>query len=138
MVRRLIDTYVRMYGKILESAEKMDIHTLDQACDNIDRTVGYIRKIIIKIPTIVDTKRKKVLKNEYEFHQKKKERKKYPLTGFYGYKVLVILSKSGSYHKSLEESCMVKYRSDNTRRIKTQDFGENKYSKNIGDNTIRF
>ena len=76
MVRRLIDTYVRMYGKILESAEKMDIHTLDQACDNIDRTVGYIRKIIIKIPTIVDTKRKKVLKNEYEFHQKKKEREK--------------------------------------------------------------
>ena len=33
---------------------------------------------------------------------------------------------------------MVKYRRDNTRRIKTQDFGENKYSKNIGNNTIRF
>ena len=66
MVISLIEAYARMYVKILDSAEKIDIHTLDQACDNIDRTVGHTRKIIIKIPTIVDTKIKIDLKNKHE------------------------------------------------------------------------
>ena len=74
MIRRLIETYVCVYGKKLESAEKIDIHTLDQTCANIDRTVGHIRKIIIKIPTIVDRKRKIQLKNEYEKDKRLRER----------------------------------------------------------------
>ena len=89
MVRRLMESYVRVYGKMLESAEKIDIHTLDQTCANIDKTVGHIRKIIIKIPTIVNRKRKIDLKNKYkkdkglqELRRKKKENiKKYRLIG---------------------------------------------------------
>ena len=75
MVRRLIETYFRMYMKILESAEKIEIHTLDQTCANIDRTVGHIRKIIIKIPTIVEKKRIIELKNEYEKDKRLRERR---------------------------------------------------------------
>ena len=75
MVRRLIETYFRMYMKILESAEKIEIHTLDQTCPNIDRTVGHIRKIIIKIPTIVEKKRIIELKNEYEKDKRLRERR---------------------------------------------------------------
>ena len=34
----------------------MDIYALDRSCADIDNTVGYIRKIIIKIPSIVENK----------------------------------------------------------------------------------
>ena len=34
----------------------MYIYALDQACADIDRAVGYIRKIIIMTPTIIDKK----------------------------------------------------------------------------------
>ena len=34
----------------------MDIYALDQACADIDKTIGYIQKIIIKIPSIVEEK----------------------------------------------------------------------------------
>ena len=32
----------------------MDIYELDQVCVDISRDVGYIRKIIIKIPCIIE------------------------------------------------------------------------------------
>ena len=34
----------------------MDIYALDQPCADIDKTIGYIQKIIIKIPSIVEKK----------------------------------------------------------------------------------
>ena len=59
---------------MLESAEKMDIHPLDQTCANINRTVGHIRKIIIKISTIIDRKRKIDLKKIYEKELRQKRK----------------------------------------------------------------
>ena len=49
------------YGNIIEGAGEMDIYSLDQACADIDRAIGYIRKIIIMIPSIAE-KRKLVLR----------------------------------------------------------------------------
>ena len=31
----------------------MNIHLLEQPCDSIDRDIGHIRKIIVKIPYII-------------------------------------------------------------------------------------
>ena len=93
MIRRLTETYVRVYGKMLESAEQIDTHTLDQTCANVDRNVGNIRKIIIKIPTIVDRKRKTDLKNKYEkdkrlqeLRRKKKKKREKNIVGLVFYR----------------------------------------------------
>ena len=56
----------------------MDIYALDRACANIDMTVEHIRKIIIKIATIVERKRIIELKNKYE--KDKRLRELYPKT----------------------------------------------------------
>ena len=49
----------------------MDISSIDQACANIDNTVGYIRKIIFKTPSIVEkieeNINEKIKKEEKEF-----------------------------------------------------------------------
>ena len=37
-------------------AGEMDIYALDQACADIDKTIGYIRKIVNKIPSIAEKK----------------------------------------------------------------------------------
>ena len=54
MVRRLIETNIHKYENIIKGAGEMDIYSLDQACADIDRTIGYIQKIIIMIPSIVE------------------------------------------------------------------------------------
>ena len=61
MIRRLIENNMHKYGNIIEGAGEMDIYSLDQACADIDRAIGYIRKIIIMIPSIAE-KRKLVLR----------------------------------------------------------------------------
>ena len=54
MVERLIEINYRKYENIIRGAEEMDIYLLDQACADIDKTVGYIRKIKIMMPGIVE------------------------------------------------------------------------------------
>ena len=54
MVRRLIETNVHKYENIINGAGEMDIYALDQACADIDKTIGYIRKILIMIPSIAE------------------------------------------------------------------------------------
>ena len=54
MVRRLIETNVHKYENIINGAGEMDIYALDQACADIDKTIGYIRKILIVIPSIAE------------------------------------------------------------------------------------
>ena len=54
MVRRLIETNVHKYENIIGGAGEMDIYALDQACADIDKTIGYTRKIIIMISSIVE------------------------------------------------------------------------------------
>ena len=54
MVRRLIETNVHKYENIINGAGEMDIYALDQACTDIDKTIGYIRTILIVIPSIAE------------------------------------------------------------------------------------
>ena len=82
IIRILIETNVRKYVNIIKDAGEMVIYTLDQAFADIDKTIGYIRKIIIMIPSIVE-------------------------------------KKNIIYHKKRVST------------IVSQDFGGNKYSKNI-------
>ena len=56
LIRRQIETNVQKYENIINGESEMDIYALDQACANIDKTIGYIQKIIIKIPSIVEKK----------------------------------------------------------------------------------
>ena len=76
MVRRLIDTNVHKYEKIIEGAGEMDIYAINQACANIDKAVGYTRKIVIMIPPIIDKKVKKVMEKNYECRKLLLERKR--------------------------------------------------------------
>ena len=54
MVRRLIMANIHTYKNIIKGAGEMDIYALDQACADIDKTIGYTRKIIIMIPSIAE------------------------------------------------------------------------------------
>ena len=54
MVAELISINIRKYLVILNNAHKMDIYELDQACYDLDKNTGYIRKVIIEIPRIID------------------------------------------------------------------------------------
>ena len=58
MVRRLVEDNIHKYENIINGVEEMDIYALDQACADIDKTIGYIRKIMIMIPSIAEKKMK--------------------------------------------------------------------------------
>ena len=42
----------------------MDIYAIDQACADIDKTIGYIRKIVIEISSIAEKKWKQIKKKK--------------------------------------------------------------------------
>ena len=56
IVRRLIETNARKYVNIIKDAGEMDIYALGQACADIDKTTGHIRKIIIMINYLINDK----------------------------------------------------------------------------------
>ena len=56
MVRRLIETNVHKYENIIKGTGEMNIYALDQACADIDKTIGYIRKVITMISSITEKK----------------------------------------------------------------------------------
>ena len=58
MIRRLIEVSIPRYENTIKDAGEMDIYALDQACTDIDKTIGYVRKIIIMIPSITEKKMK--------------------------------------------------------------------------------
>ena len=60
MVRGLIEANMRKYERIIENAGEMDIYSLDHAWADIDRTIGYIRKIIIMIPSMLNKIEEKI------------------------------------------------------------------------------
>ena len=51
----------------------MNVYALDQACADIDKTIGYIRKVITMIPSITEKKMKidmiKKMKKEKYFRK---------------------------------------------------------------------
>ena len=71
MVRILIETNIHKYDRIINNAGEMDIYSLDQACADVDRTIGYIRKIIIMIPSILKKQKKKQKKKKKNSVKKK-------------------------------------------------------------------
>ena len=70
MVRILIETNIHKYERIINNSGEMDIYSLDQACADIDRTIGYIRKIIIMIPSILKKMEEKI-EEEKKLREKK-------------------------------------------------------------------
>ena len=54
MVERLIEINYRKYENIIRGAEAVDIYALDRVCADIDKTIGYIQKIKIMMPSIVE------------------------------------------------------------------------------------
>ena len=73
IIRRLIETNMHKYENIVKGPREMDIYALDHACADIDKTIGYIRKIIIKIPSIVEKKVKidTIKENENRYDKRK-------------------------------------------------------------------
>ena len=45
MIRRLIEVSIPRYENIIKDAGEMDIYALDQACADINKTIGYIQKL---------------------------------------------------------------------------------------------
>ena len=86
MVRRLIETNIHKYENIIEVAGEIDIYSLDQACGDVDRTIRYIRKIIIVIPSIVEKmkeeNRKKRLRKRLDEIRRKSLRKRTAIQNF--------------------------------------------------------
>ena len=83
MVRRLIETNMQKYERIIKCAGEMVIYALDRFCADIDNTFGYIRKIITEIPSIVENKyrynmikenEKRIEENEKRIEEKPKKR----------------------------------------------------------------
>ena len=54
MVSNLISFNVKKYLVTLNNSNNKSCYELDQLCSHTDKTVGYIRRIILKIPDIVD------------------------------------------------------------------------------------
>ena len=72
MVRILIEANIHKYERIINNSGEMDIYSLDQACADIDRTIGYIRKIIIMIPSVLKKMEEKIEEEEKKLREKKK------------------------------------------------------------------
>ena len=59
MIQQWIGTNVRKYENIIADAKDTDIYSLDRKCADIDRAIGYIRKVISIISNIVEKYLKK-------------------------------------------------------------------------------
>ena len=56
MINTLISANIKKYLLMLndKNSDKMSYYEIDQLCSSTDNTVGYIQKIILKIPDIID------------------------------------------------------------------------------------
>ena len=54
MVNTLIYANITKYLLMLNNSNKMSYYEIDQLCSSADKTVGYIRKIVLKIPDIIE------------------------------------------------------------------------------------
>ena len=54
MINTLISAHVKKYLLMLNNSDKMSYYETDKLCYSTDKTVGYIRKIILTIPDIID------------------------------------------------------------------------------------
>ena len=64
MVNTLISANIKKYLLMLNNIDKMSYQEIDQLCSSTDKSVGYIRKIVLTIPDIIDkTRNQKYCKN---------------------------------------------------------------------------
>ena len=64
MVNTLISANIKKYLLMLNNIDKMSYQEIVQLCSSTDKTVGYIRKIVLTIPDIIDkTRNQKYCKN---------------------------------------------------------------------------
>ena len=54
MVNTLIYANIKKYLLMLNNSNQMSYYEIDQLCSSTDKTVGYIRKIVLKIPDIIE------------------------------------------------------------------------------------
>ena len=54
MINTLISTNIKKYLLMLNSSDKMSYYEIDQLCFSTDKTVGYMRRIVLTIPDIID------------------------------------------------------------------------------------
>ena len=54
MVNTLISANIKKYLLMLNNSDKMSYYEIDQLCSSTDKTVRYIRKIVLTIPDIID------------------------------------------------------------------------------------
>ena len=122
VIQRLIQVNARQYWGV----DEKDIKALDQTYAKIDRTVEYTRRIIIKLPYIIERMLRVDMMKKYR--NGLKVRKKNFHGSIFTKHILMLLDCRHNNSKKF---------GDNTRRIQSQDFGGDKYSKNFSDNTIR-
>ena len=64
MVNTRISANIKKYLLMLNNIDKMSYQEIDQLCSSTDKSVGYIRKIVLTIPDIIDkTRNQKYCKN---------------------------------------------------------------------------
>ena len=54
MVNTLISANIKKYLLMLNNGDKISYYEIDQLCSSTDKTLGYIRKIVLTIPDIID------------------------------------------------------------------------------------
>ena len=54
MINTLVSASIKKYLLMLNNSDKMSYYEIDQLCSSTDKTVGYIRKIVLKIPDIIE------------------------------------------------------------------------------------
>ena len=54
MINTLISANIKKYLLMLNNSDKRSYYEIDQLWSSTDKTVGYIRKIVLTIPAIID------------------------------------------------------------------------------------
>ena len=54
MINTLISTNIKKYLLMLNNSDKMSYYEIDQLCFSTDKTVGYMQRIVLTIPDIID------------------------------------------------------------------------------------
>ena len=54
MINTLISAHIKKYLLMLNNSDQMSYYEIDKLCYSTDKTVGYIRNIVLTIPDIID------------------------------------------------------------------------------------
>ena len=54
VINTLMSVSIKKYLRMLNNSNKMSYYEIDRLCSSTDKTVGYIRRIVLKTPDIID------------------------------------------------------------------------------------